>query len=94
MPVLITLVRKINRPRYPTVPMRLAAQETANTVWNNCVHNLNVQTIDLNGSPTVVNRIFPPERDQGEIIGGGVNDPEGTVNLLIKRLPSKDLLAM
>lgn len=94
LPVVITVVRELNRPRYPTVPMRLAAEETKITVWDNSVLKLDPQTVGLKGSPTWVSKIFSPERDQGEIIGDGLKDPEGTVSLLIDKLLSKDLLAV
>ncbi|MBT4510927.1 MAG: electron transfer flavoprotein subunit beta/FixA family protein, partial [Chloroflexi bacterium] len=35
LPVLISVVRSINRPRYPTVPMRLMAQDAEVSVWDN-----------------------------------------------------------
>ncbi|KAF0219222.1 MAG: electron transfer flavoprotein beta [Geobacteraceae bacterium] len=94
LPALLTVVRELNRPRYPSVPKRLASQETEVKVWSNDVLRLDVNAIGLKGSPTWVNRIFSPERDKGEIIGDGVNDPVATANLLIDRLLSKDLLAL
>lgn len=94
LPVMITVVREINQPRYPTVPMRLAAAEREITVWDNSVLQLDVETIGLKGSPTWVSKIFSPERDQGEIIGNGVGDPEGTAQLLLDKLLSRDLLAV
>jgi electron transfer flavoprotein beta subunit len=94
LPVVLTVVREINRPRYPTVPMRLASLEGTITVWNNQVLKLDEQHIGLKGSPTWVSRIFSPERDKGEIIGDGVNDPVGTAGLLIDRLLAKDLLSL
>ena len=69
LPAMITVVRELNRPRYPTVPMRLAAENTEVTVWDNETLKLDVQTIGLKGSPTWVSKIFSPERDQGEILG-------------------------
>jgi electron transfer flavoprotein beta subunit len=94
LPVLLTVVRELNRLRYPTVPMRLAAVQAEVKVWNNAVLRLGEQTIGLKGSPTWVNKIFSPQRDKGEILGDGVNDPVGTANLLIEKLTSKDLLAL
>jgi electron transfer flavoprotein beta subunit len=41
-----------------------------------------------------VSRIFSPEREKGEIIGDGVSNPEGTAELLIEKLLSKDLLSL
>ncbi len=94
LPVVLTVVREINRPRYPKVPMRLASLEGEVTTWNNQLLKLDEQAIGLKGSPTWVSRIFSPERDKGEIIGDGAGDPIGTANLLIDRLLSKDLLAL
>jgi electron transfer flavoprotein beta subunit len=92
LPAVVTVVRELNRPRYPTVPARLAAQEATVEVWNNQVLRLDEQRIGLKGSPTWVSRIFSPERDQGEILGDGVADPQGTVGLLIDKLLAKDLI--
>lgn len=94
LPVVITVVRELNRPRYPTVPMRLASTTAEVKVWNNKTLQLQEQSIGLKGSPTCVVRIFSPQRDKGEIIGNGVGDPAGTADLLIDKLLSKDLLAL
>jgi electron transfer flavoprotein beta subunit len=64
------------------------------TVWNNEELQMDVQAIGLKGSPTWVSRIFSPERDKGEIIGDGVNDPAGTAGLLVDKLVAKDLLVV
>jgi electron transfer flavoprotein beta subunit len=93
-PAMITVVRELNHPRYPTVPMRLDSLAAAVKVWNNDVLKLDVGKIGLKGSPTWVSRIFSPEREKGEIIGDGLHDPLGTANLLIDKLLSKDLLAL
>lgn len=92
LPAVLTVVRELNRPRYPTVPMRLAAQEGVVETWDNQVLQLQVESVGLKGSPTWVSRIFSPQRDKGEIIGDGVRDPEGTAGLLLEKLASKDLL--
>ncbi|ABQ25415.1 electron transfer flavoprotein subunit beta/FixA family protein [Geotalea uraniireducens] len=94
LPVMITVVRELNRPRYPTVPMRLESQDAEVKVWNNDALKLDVNTCGLKGSPTWVSRIFSPEREKGEIIGDGVHEPEKTAELLIDKLLSKDLLAL
>ncbi len=92
MPAMLTVVRELNRPRYPTVPLRLESQGMEVKVWNNEVLQLDVNTIGLKGSPTWVSRIFSPQREKGEIIGDGVHDPKGTAKLLVEKLLSKDLL--
>ncbi|HJV64749.1 MAG TPA: electron transfer flavoprotein subunit beta/FixA family protein [Geomonas sp.] len=94
LPVLLTVVRELNRPRYPTVPMRLASAEATVEVWDNKVLELDVNTIGLKGSPTWVSRIFSPERAKGEILGDGAHDPEAAADLLIAKMLEKDLLAL
>ena len=94
LPAMLTVVRELNRPRYPIVPMRLAALEAQVQLWNNETLQLDVNGIGLKGSPTWVSRIFSPEREKGEIIGDGVHDPAGTAALLIDRLLAKDLLSL
>jgi electron transfer flavoprotein beta subunit len=94
LPALITVVREINRPRYPKVPARLKAQATPFKTWSNEVLKIDVNTIGLKGSPTWVNKIFSPQRDKGEIIGDGASDPEGAAALLFDKLIEKKLLSL
>ena len=74
--------------------MRLASADAEVKLWNNEILKLDAAAIGLKGSPTWVSRIFSPQRDKGEIIGDGVNDPAGTAQSLIDKLLSKDLLAL
>ena len=72
----------------------LDSQDTRSRSGTTKSLKLDVNTIGLKGSPTWVSRIFSPQREKGEIIGDGVHDPEGTAQLLIDKLLSKDLLAI
>jgi len=92
LPAVVTVVREINKPRYPTVPRRLVAQTAAIPIWDNKVMELDANTIGLKGSPTQVNKIFSPERAKGEIVGDGASDPDGAATLLVEKLVGKDLL--
>jgi electron transfer flavoprotein beta subunit len=92
LPALLTVVREINRPRYPAVPKRLEAHDMQVTLWDNKVMNLDMNKIGLRGSPTAVRKIFSPERAKGEIIGDGTNDPTGTARLLVEKLVQRELL--
>ena len=92
LPAMIAVVREINQPRYPTVPMRLMAEDATVTLWDNKEMKLDVGEIGLKGSPTQVRKIFSPERAMGEILGDGVNDPEGAAGTLLDRLIEKDLV--
>lgn len=91
-PAMISVVREINRPRYPTVPMRLASADKKVTVWDNKVLGLDPNTVGLKGSPTWVSKIFSPERTMGEVLGDGYKDPEGAASLLVDKLSEKDIL--
>jgi len=92
LPVVITVVREINKPRYPTVPMRINSEEMPIITWDNKVMHLDETTIGLKGSPTRVNRIFSPERTKGEIIGDGLKNPEEAATLLANKLVERDII--
>ena len=94
LPVLITVVREINQPRYPRVPLRLMAEEAKIMVWDNKVLKLPEDTIGIKGSATQVRRIFSPQRTKGEIIGDGQKSPDEAARLLIDKLVEKDILAL
>jgi electron transfer flavoprotein beta subunit len=94
LPAMITVVRELNRPRYPTVPMRLSSARAQVERWSNEELKLDVNTVGLKGSPTWVSRIFSPQRSEGEIVGDGTQDPVGAACLLVDRLMDGDLLAV
>jgi electron transfer flavoprotein beta subunit len=71
LPALLTVVRELNRPRDPPVPLRLESEDMPVALWDNKVLNLDTSVIGLKGSPTMVRKIFSPERDKGEILGDG-----------------------
>ena len=89
LPAMIAVVREINRMRYPTVPMRLMAENAPVVLWDNKEMKLDGETIGLSGSATQVRKIFSPERAKGEILGDGAKDPEEAANLLINKLVEK-----
>ncbi len=94
MPALITVVREINQPRYPRVPMRLASEDASITLWNNKEMKLDEETIGLKGSATQVRKIFSPERAKGQILGDGTADPEEVARLLLEKLTEKDIISL
>ncbi|MFC1986944.1 electron transfer flavoprotein subunit beta/FixA family protein [Chloroflexota bacterium] len=94
LPALITVVREINQPRYPTVPMRLMSEDAEVALWDNKVMQLAEETIGLNGSATQVRKIFSPERAKGEILGDGTNNPGEAARLLIDTLLQKDIISV
>jgi electron transfer flavoprotein beta subunit len=94
LPVMIAVLREINTPRYPTVPMRLMAEDAPITLWDNKIMQMDETTIGLKGSATQVRKIFSPERAKGEILGGDTDKPEDSARLLISRMIEKDLLSL
>jgi electron transfer flavoprotein beta subunit len=93
LPALVTVVREINTPRYPSVPRRLMAEEVAIPLWNNNEMKLPMETIGLRGSATRVRRIFsPPERTKGEILGAANSSPEEVAQLLLDKLVEKNII--
>jgi electron transfer flavoprotein beta subunit len=94
LPAMIAVLREINTPRYPTVPMRLMAEEATIKTWDNKTMQMDETTIGLKGSPTQVRKIFSPERAKGEILSGDSDKPEETAKLLINRMIEKDLLSL
>ncbi len=94
LPALITVVREVNQPRYPIVPMRLMAEDAEVTLWDNKVMDLDQETIGLKGSPTQVRKIFSPERIMGQILGDGANNPEEAAHLLIDNLLERDIISL
>ena len=94
LPAMIAVLREINRPRYPTVPKRLFAQDAPVTLWNNKEMGLREDTIGLKGSATQVRKIFSPQRERGEIIGDGIKNPKDSARLLVERLKEKNILSL
>jgi electron transfer flavoprotein beta subunit len=94
LPVLITVLREINQPRYPTVPRRMMSLESSITLWDNKVMKLPENVVGLKGSATQVRRIFSPERAKGEIIGDGQKEPEKAAQLLLEKLLEKDIISL
>ncbi|MCX7912239.1 MAG: hypothetical protein N2506_04685, partial [Dehalococcoidales bacterium] len=94
LPAMITVVREINTPRYPTVPMRLAAAEAPVPIWDNKIMQLDENRVGLKGSPTQVRRIFSPERVKGEIISRDGDRPDDVARRLIEKMLERDTISL
>jgi electron transfer flavoprotein beta subunit len=94
LPALITVVREINVPRYPTVPGRLSAAEADVTCWSNSALKLNTELIGLRGSPTQVKKIFAPERAKGEVIRAEGEDKQRAVERVLEKLVGWDIVRL
>lgn len=93
LPALVTVVRGINVPRYPTVPGRLDAADAKLTVWTNDVLKLDPKTIGLQGSPTQVRRIFAPERKKGKVVSAEGEHRQEAVAMFVSKMAEWDFLA-
>ncbi len=92
MPAMLTMVRSINRPRYPTVPARLSAESAMIPIWSNEILKLDKDQIGLRGSPTAVRKIFAPTRDKGQIIEGHGENKDAAISQFMKKLHEWDLV--
>ncbi len=69
LPLMITVVKSINEPRYPTVKGTMKANRSEIPVWTINDLEIDPERLGLKGSPTQVRRIFTPKkRTQGVII--------------------------
>ncbi|MDX9754028.1 MAG: electron transfer flavoprotein subunit beta/FixA family protein [bacterium] len=93
LPALITVVREINMPRYPTVPGRLGADTRLIPIWSNEVMKLDRNRIGLNGSPTAVRRIFAPKRDKGEIVEATGEQIASVVQTMVQKIEEWDIVS-
>ena len=75
MPCLITVVKEINEPRLPSLKGKIRAKKAEITKFTNAELGLDTNDLGLDGSPTVVNKIFTPkQREGGEMLEGDAAD--------------------
>ena len=75
LPALISVVKQINEPRYPSLKGQMRAKKANIVTWGVKDIGVEEEKIGLKGSPTVVIKIFnPPPKSGGEIIHGEAND--------------------
>ncbi|WZL73212.1 electron transfer flavoprotein subunit beta/FixA family protein [Clostridiaceae bacterium 35-E11] len=89
-PVVLTVEKSINEPRYPTLKGTRKANKKEIPTYTAEDMGADMECIGLKGSPTHVKRIFTPEvRGKGEIISG--EPKEAGKNLVEKILELKIL---
>jgi len=90
LPCLLTVVKEINEPRFPTLKGKIAARKAEIVRWTAQDIHADESSIGLDGSPTRVVRIFtPPVRTKGQIL---VGEPEAAALELVEKL--KDVVLM
>jgi electron transfer flavoprotein beta subunit len=87
LPCVLTCVEEMNELRYASLPNMIRAARFTPEVWGKADLNADEQLMGLKGSPTMVNRIFPPPaRQRGEIVPGGEDEPAQAAEMLVDRL--------
>lgn len=91
MPALLTVIKDLNKPRYPSVKGIVEAlNEREVKVWTAEDIGADAEQVGLQGSPTTVKRTFSPEpKGEGEILEGTVEEMVGG---LIQRLKDKNVI--
>ncbi|MGB4705396.1 MAG: electron transfer flavoprotein subunit beta/FixA family protein [Candidatus Saccharicenans sp.] len=92
LPCLITVVKDINQPRYPTILGIRRAQKVQIPVWTSKDLNVDPNLIGLNGSPTRVVKIEtpPPRPGKCEIIQG--DSVEQMAEILAEKLIAEKII--
>lgn len=84
LPCLVTVVKEINEPRLPSLKGKIRAKQAQIIRFASKDINADPDKIGLEGSPTVVEKIFaPPKRSGGQILQGPT---EEVVNKVIEAL--------
>lgn len=84
LPVLLTVEKSINEPRYPTLKGTRKANKKEIPTYTAEDMGVDMESIGLKGSPTHVKRIFTPEvRGKGELISG---EPKEAGQKLVEKI--------
>lgn len=87
LPALMTVVKDLNEIRYASLPDLINGARAEIEVWGKEDLELDEGKIGLEGSPTWVDKIFPPpEREGGEVISGGEEKPAEAAKVLVEKL--------
>jgi electron transfer flavoprotein beta subunit len=87
LPVLLTVVKEINEPRLPSIRGKMRAKKAEITTWTAADLDVDQDSIGLKGSPTVVHKIYAPERKkEGRVLDGEPADVATDIVSELKRL--------
>lgn len=93
LPLMVTVLKSINEPRYPNVKSMMKANRKEIPVWTLNELELDAEKIGLKGSPTQVKKIFTPkQRVQGEIIQA--DSALEAAGILVKKLADAKIIAL
>lgn len=86
LPVLLTVTKEINEPRYPSLRGLLKVKKKEIPTWTNDDLGLPLNRVGLDGSPTRVVKVFTPESpSKGEILEGDLNEKADRIIEEIKK---------
>jgi len=93
LPALLTVMKDINVPRYPSLRGLRAARRAEIPVWTPAdLPGCDVSLIGLDGSPTRVVRVYsPPPREERAVVWDG-NDPQAAAAALCERLVAERVI--
>lgn len=91
LPAVLTAVKELNEPRYPSVAGIVSAfDEEQIVVWGADKLDIEGDRIGLAGSPTQVKKTFsPPQKAAGRVLTGNIKE---AVHTLVKELHEKHVL--
>ena len=90
-PVLITAVKELNEPRFPTIRGTMKAKKREIPHLSADDIKVDETKIGLKGSPTMVRKIFtPPQRTQVLVIKE--EDPNAAVSVLMEKLTAQKII--
>ena len=90
-PVLITAVKELNEPRFPTIRGTMKAKKREIPHLSADDIKVDETKFGLKGSPTMVRKIFtPPQRTQGLVIKE--EDPNAAVSVLMEKLTAQKII--
>jgi len=90
LPALLTVVKDINQPRYPTFMGIRRAAKMQIPVWTAAdLPDVDLDHLGLKGSPTQVVRVFSPPRREGRVDLIAADTPEAAADALIDRLQAE-----
>jgi len=91
LPALVTVIKDINEPGFPTLKGKIDARSTPIAVWGQEDLGMDKGQLGLTGSPTRVVKVFSPKLSRDTVIFRQ-DDTGGAVNNLISFLKVKDVL--
>jgi len=85
LPALVTVLKQINQPRYPSLKGLMAAKKAEIAIWSAVDLEADPQRVGMAGSPTKVVKTYTPSREHhAEIIQGLPNEIAETVTAKLR----------